>query len=397
MSSMTRHNWLHRAVGRPRAVFAALGVALGLLVTACSSGSGGSGSGSGKGLSPADLAALQSVVDQASQVPHFVPPGPEFDISKAKGKRVFVIPTASQLPVCDQIAKDVVSLAGKVGMSGTYFQNSGGPSGWIPGMQQAISQHYDAIVLICGINPELIKPQVQAATAAGIAVIDSGLGDTEADGSRTSPLVTAQTNIPNSTDMRHSIDVALVEHQGKPFNILEITSNEVPSSIVMDKALREELGKYCPGCKVKSVNIAVPDWATKVQSAVSSGIIADPSIKAVVPIFDGMVPPAAAAIKAAGKSDVKLYGCYGGTPEYILQMGQDIPMNSDVGPTHLWRAYATMDQTLRVLSGAGAVPPDKEADPSRLWTLANHQHAADVNGGFGTEFPTEYEKLWGLS
>jgi hypothetical protein len=53
-----------------------------------------------------------------------------------------------------------------------------------------------------------------------------------------------------------------------------------------------------------------------------------------------------------------------------------------------------MDQTLRVLSGAGAVPPDKETDPSRLWTSQNYQHAADVNGGFGTEFPSGYEKLW---
>lgn len=394
---MTGNKWLPRVVGRPRVVFAALGAVLALIVSACSSSSSGSGSGGAGGMSPADLAALRSVVDQASQVPRFVAPGPAFDISKAKGKRVFVIPTASQLPVCDQISKDVVQLAGKVGMSGTYFQNSGGPSGWIPGMQQAISQHYDAIVLICGIDPELIRPQVRAATTAGIAVIDSGLGDTEANGSDSSPLVTAQTNIPNSPDIRHAIDVALVEHQGKPFNVLEITSNEVPSSIVMDKALRAELGRYCPGCKIKSVNIAVPDWATKVQSAVSSGLLADPSVKVVVPIFDGEVPPAAAAIKASGKSDVKLYGDYGGTPEYILQMGSGIPMNSDVGPTHLWRAYATMDQTLRVLSGAGAVPPDKDSDPSRLWTLANHQQASAVNGGFGTDFPSGYEKLWGLS
>lgn len=388
--------WLHRVVSRPRLAFAALGVALTLVVTACSSGSTGSSSSSG-GLSPDQLTQLQSLVDEASQVPQFVAPGPAFDISKAKGKRVFVIPTASQLPVCDQIAKDVVQLSEKVGMSGTYFQNSGGPSGWIPGIQQAISQHYDAIVLICGINPDLIKPQLQAATAAGISVIDSGLGDIEADGSNTNPLVTAQTNLPGATDMRRSVDVAILEHQGKPFNVLEITSNDVPASIRNEAAIRDEFAKYCADCKIKTQNVPVPDWATKVQSTVSSGILADPSIKVVLPMFDGMVPPAAAAIKAAGKTDVKLYGCYGGTPEYVLQMGKDLPMNSNIGPTHLWRAYATMDQTLRVLSGAGAVPPDKNSDPSRLWTLANHEHAADVNGGFGTDFPSGYEKLWGLS
>ncbi|TNC26868.1 sugar ABC transporter substrate-binding protein [Amycolatopsis alkalitolerans] len=376
------------------AVFAAV---LALVLSACTTTDSSSGGDSGGAGLPADqLAQLQSLVDKASEVPTFVAPGPAFDISKAKGKRIFVIPTASQLPVCDQIGKDMVTLANKVGMSGTYFQNSGGPSGWIPGMQQAISQHYDAIVLICGIDPNLIKPQVQAATAAGIAVIDSGLGDTE-DGAKSDPLVTAQTNIPNAESIRRSIDVAILEHKGNPFDVFEITSNEVPAGVVMDKALREELGKYCPDCKVKSVNIAVPDWATKVQSAVSSAILADPKIKAVVPIFDGEVPPASAAVKASGRGDVKLYGCYGGTPEYIAQMGGGIPMDSNVGPTHLWRAYATMDQTLRVLSGAGAVPADKDQDPSRLWTTKNYQEAAAVNGGFGTEFPSGYEKLWGLS
>jgi hypothetical protein len=78
-------------------------------------------------------------------------------------------------------------------------------------------------------------------------------------------------------------------------------------------------------------------------------------------------------------------------------MGQGLPMASNVGPTHLWRAYATMDQTLRVLSGAGPVPPNKEADPSRLWTEANYRHVADPNDGFGTEFPGDYERLWGLN
>lgn len=389
---MSSKQILRRAGGRPRTVVAVVGALLCLAATACSTAAGSTESGGG--LSAAQVSTLESVVSKASAVPPFVSPGPAFNVTKAKGKKILVIPTASQLPVCDQISKDIVQLAKQEGLSGTYFQNAGGPSGWIPGMAQAISEHYNAIVLVCGIDPNLIKPQVQAATSAGIAVIDSGLGDTEVDGSHSSPLVTAQTNIPNAESIRESVDVALLDHKSKPFDIFEITSNEVPSGVVMDHALRDEIAKYCSQCKIRSVNIAVPDWATKVQSAVSSGLLADPNIKVVLPIFDGEVPPAAAAIRASGRTDVQLYGDYGGTPEYILQMGKGLPMASNVGPTHLWRAYATMDQTLRVLSGVGAVPPDHDSDPSRLWTLQDYQHAGDVNGGFGTEFPSGYQKLW---
>jgi len=182
-------------------------VLLALAVGACGSSATASGGSSGSGpyMSAAQLSALQTMVNQAEQVPSYVSPGPSFDARKAAGKKMLVIPTASQLPVCEQIAHGTVAIAQKVGMTGKVLDNSGGASGWIPGIEQAISQHYNAIVLICGIDPNLITPQLQAAKRAGIAVIDSGLYDSTVQGSQTSPLVTAQTNIPNALSMQQSV------------------------------------------------------------------------------------------------------------------------------------------------------------------------------------------------
>lgn len=377
----------------------AMAAALALAIAACGSSataSGGDSSSSGSYMSASQLTALQMIVNKAEQVPPYVSPGPAFDARKAAGKKMLVIPTASQLPVCEQIAHDTVAIGQKVGMTGTVFDNSGGASGWIPGIEQAISQHYNAIVLICGIDPNLITPQLQAAKRAGIAVIDSGLYDSN-QGGQTSPLVTAQTNIPNALSMQQSVAYMLLQNKAKPFDIFEIQSNDVPAGVVMDHTIRQEVGQYCPKCAIHSTNIPVPNWATAVQPAVSSGLQSDPNIKAVLPIFDGEVAPAAAAVRASGRSDVKLYGDYGGTPAFIDDMGAGkIPMADDVGPTHLWRAYATMDEVLRVLTGAGAVPPNKDADPSRLFTPQNYQAVNAVNGGFGTGFVTAYTKLWGL-
>jgi len=392
---MSKHG--RRLRGLVCAVLASVAVLSAACTTTASDNASATDSSDRGFLSEADFAALQENVKQGTAIPSFVAPGPAFDASKAKGKRVFVIPTASQLRQCDQIAKDVVMLAEKVGMTGTYFQNSGGPAGWIPGMQQAISQRYDAIVLICGIDPNLMTPQVKAATSAGIAVIDSGLGDTS-NGAQSDPLVTAQTNIPNAQSIRRAVDVAILDHRQEPFTAFMITSNEVPSSVVMEKAIRDEFATYCPKCVLKSTNVAVPDWGTKIQSAVQSALVSDPDIKAVIPMYDGMSAPTAAAIRASGRTDLKMYGCYGGTPEYILQMPKGYPMATNIGPSHLWRAYAVVDQMLRVLTGAGAVPADKAQDPERLFTIDNYQEVTSVpNDGFGAEFPAEYEKLWGLS
>lgn len=333
-------------------------------------------------------------------MPTFTPPGPAFNTKNLAGKKIFVMPTASQLPVCNQIANDIVSLASKFGMTGTNFQNDGGASSWIPGLNQAISQHYSAIVLVCGIDPNLIKPQLAAAKAAGIAVIDSGLGDTGAPQgpNAMSPLVTAQTNIPNIPAMNASVDKGLLDNaNGKPFDIFLITSNDVPDGVLMDNALEANIAKYCPSCKIKTDNIPVPDWATQVQSAVSSAVLADPNLKMVITTFDGEDPPALAGLKAAHRSDVKIYGNYGGTPAYINQMGQGVAMGDDVGPSHLWRAYATMDQVLRLLAGVPAVLPSKDEDPSRLFTPQNYSQVNGVNDGFGTSFVTGYDKIWGIS
>lgn len=337
---------------------------------------------------------LTQRVEEWTAVPEFVPPGPAFDIRPAQGKRFLVMPTASQLPVCHRIAEDTVEIAGRFGLEGTYFENSGGPPGWIPGFQQAIAQDYDAILLTCGIDVDQIAPVVQEATAAGIAVIDSGLGDTD-NGSEQNPLVTAQTNVPTAESSRRAIDVMLLENRAEPFDILLITSNDVPSGVIMNEAIEEEVKKYCPECGIERMNVAVPDWATQITPEVAARLTANPDIKVVVPIFDGEVPPVIAGITQSGRTDVTIHAAYGGTAEYISQMGEPgYPLRSDVGPTGLWRAYAAVDQMLRVLSGAGAVPPDKASDPSRVWTVDNHEENAGVNEGFGDEFIKGYESLW---
>lgn len=377
---------------------AAVAVALALTTAACGSDSGGSSGGGSAGggeggPSAEQLAELEELVAAAQEVPVYEDPGPPLDLSSLAGKKVMIIPVASQLPVCDQIGKDIAELAEEVGMTGTYFENSGGPPGWIPGMQQAISQDYDAIIHVCAWDPELIRPQMEEATEAGIAVISSGLGDTEDGGQH--PLVTAQTNIPTGESMRRSVDVAILEHEGEPFDSILITSDEIPLSVKMEESLRDEFETYCPACNLTKINIAVPDWATRVQPEVNSALLANPTVDSVILMFDGMVPPGAAAIAASGR-EAFIYGAYGGTPEYVAEMGESIPMRSDTGPTHLWRAYATADQMFRVLTTGEGIDPNDAYDPHRLWTLDNKDEVTGENDGFGTDFVTGYRTLWGL-
>lgn len=394
MTSYQRSNVASRSIR-----MALIGAAIISVLAGCSATGGSTGpTADGQpGVSAADVTTLQGLVADAEKVPAFVAPGPAFDTSKVAGKKLMIIPSASQLPGCDTISKDLQTLAQKVGMTATYFENSGGAAGWIPGMQQAVSQHYDAIALVCSIDPNLIKPQIQAATAAGIAVVDAALDDS-VNGAKTDPLVTAQTNVASAESIRRALDVALIDNASAPFDVFLVTSNDVPPAVPMADAARDEIAKYCPECGMKETNIAVPDWGTKVQSEVATALVADPKIKVVVTLFDGEAPQAAAAIKQVGRTDVKLYGNFGATPEYVKQMGSDaLYMATDTGPSNLWRAYTMMDQTLRVLAGVGPAPADKAGDPNRLFTANNYTEISNENDGFGTDFVKGYESLWGLN
>ena len=108
------------------------------------------------------------------------------------GKKIFSMPVSSQLEGCDRMARSVVDIAKSVGMTdSTYFQNDGGPQAWVQGMNLAINQGYDGVALVCGIDPAALAPQMEAARAAGIAVVDMHLADV-AD--PPSDLIAAQTN-----------------------------------------------------------------------------------------------------------------------------------------------------------------------------------------------------------
>jgi ribose transport system substrate-binding protein len=129
---------------------------------------------------------------------------------------------------------------------------------------------------------------------------------------------------------------------------------------------------------------------------VSSALLANPDITVVMASFDGaMVAPINAAIKGLKKDKtVGIYGATGGAQAYIAQMDGTTQQKTDLSSSEAWRAYAAVDQTLRVVSGAGALPPDDEADPIRLFTTKNYKEAAGPEAGFGDAYVQGYESLW---
>lgn len=378
--------------GRRRAsVVTAAAVAVGVLAGCAPAPASSASAGPGTAVSAADLATLTQELADAATQPAFTAPGPAFSVSGLAGKKILSMPVSSQVTTCDTNSREIVDIAKSVGMTGsTYFQNNGGPQAWVQGMNLAISQHYDGVALVCGIDPAALAPQMAAAKAAGIKVVDLHLADVSQPAS---DLVAGQTDGEFDRAMRMGVASALTRANGQAVDSLVITSNENPPSLGMGDTVKAEMGKYCPTCKVDSINVSIPDWPTKLTGAVQSALVRNPNITAVFTVYDAQSPFVLPALKSTARGAM-LYG-FGLTPDVVPLMADPANlMGTNMGPDASWMAYSGADQLFRVMSAQPAVAADKAYAPYRLFTPDNVAEFSGPSRGFGDSFVAGYRGLW---
>jgi len=350
-------------------------------------------------VSASTLAKLKAVVRKAEEVPKWHAPGPPVSGAVIKGASIMAIPINSEIGHCKAAANDIVTITRQLGGHGTVFPNSGEPSQWETGIEDAISAHDSAIVLLCGIIPGAVAPQLEAAERAGIKVVDD-----EYDETSNYEYLDAESAIDTVGGMRDDVDDALVNMHGEPLHALMVSTN----SIVMGPAARAEvvsqMKKICPSsCSVvRTLVIPIQDWATQVESDVDSALVANPNINVVIINFDGMVQFALPAVEQAHRPGLKIYtwGASKSVEKLMLEPGSLIA--ADPGSDPDWSAYAAMDQVIRLLGHHPPVPVSKEANPNRFWVPSNVAeffgpgYTYSNRGYGGLTFENDYRHLWGL-
>ncbi len=373
-------------------------IALGALaVLLAAAGCGGQeeaaepGAGNGNGRSGVE--ASQANLEKYRAVPSFTPPGPELNAKDAAGgKTLFVIPASSQIPFVATIANQMRKIARPIGVKMEVWQNQGQPSQWVQGMNAAISQNASAIVLLAGIDPAGLQPQIKAAKAKGIPTIVAHLYD---DKQESAPNLGGLVNIPYRLAGQLIADQAIVDTEGKA-NALVVTINQVKSTVPMVDGIKEQFRKNCQGCKLAFTDVTIADVATKIQPNVQAALTRDPGINYVIALYDSAQAPfAAAGIRAAGRVNAVKISTFNGTPEILKEVKNGDLITMDVGENLDWIAHAVMDQSMRIMGNLD--PVENARVPVRVFDDSNIEDAGDdFTGGFGEEYVAGYEQLWGL-
>lgn len=345
-----------------------------------------------------DLNYVGAQIEASKAIPKFVAPGPAFDAKKAAGKTILSIQESTSNPFTQNIVAAMQRAAGEVGVKLTDYSNQGQHTQWIQGLNQAVAQKVDLVVVEGGtIGPIYFKPQSDALKAANIplvTVVDTELSQPPEDGT------TARVAQPYIKAAQLDADWIIQQTQCKA-DVLMITTNDLIAGDINTVAAMKEFQEYCgSGCQVKAVNVAIPDWTTKIQPAVQSAIVADPNLNYIFPLYDAMTEFVLPGIQLAGASGRVKVASFNGTPfaMKLIQTGSDVTM--DVGESEDWLGFAAMDQALRILTGVGPIASGDEHIPLRVFDKTNVNDAGvppEFGKGYGEEWLTGYRQMWGLT
>jgi ribose transport system substrate-binding protein len=387
---MRRRAFMKTSAGLAAAVVALLG-----LTSACgSSQTTTTLSRSSSGL----LAKVATKVATDKAIPPWAAPGPPVDVGKLKGKRVFIIPEVPN-PFNENIQNTYKRIFNAVGVKWTFYANQGLISQWIAGMDEAIAQRPDLIILSAAPDPRVLQPQLRAAKAAGIPVEVTQFYD------RSTPRppaclacaagVTALVTGPYNNGGAAEADWIINDSHGHAHVLIVMAPDVIPSPGILS-AMEREYRSYCPGCTYKVVNVPIAQWTTELQGQVQSALLADPSINYVDAEGDGMCIGAVPAIQAVGKTGSVKVVSFNGSPFALNDIRTGSIVAMDASESTRWIGFSDVDQAFRLLAG---MSPVNETVPFRVMDESDVTQAgvpATNYLGYGNAYAVDFWRLWGL-
>lgn len=346
-------------------------------------------------------AATSKALDDALAVPPFRAPGPEFDASAAAGKTVFNIPLSSSNQFDNAITAASEEAAEKAGLKFVNWPNQGKPSEWVQGIEAAIAQHADGVILEGGPDPELLGPQLAEAKAAGIQVVSAHLYDA----SEVEQAMTVSRSLAGVVPAHHHQAGELMADyvsraSGCNADVLFVTADDVSASRGIEDAFKNTLSSTCADCNTTVINIPIGSWAQNIPTEVQSALTRDPRINWVVPTYAAGAAYVASGVLQANASQRVRSVSYGGTASVNQMIADNQVLVGQIAESPEWNGWANVDQMLRLLTGNPAVADENV--PHRIIDTTNVKDTgtpSQEGAGFGDASTWEdgYSKLWGLT
>ena len=345
-------------------VAAATFVAVALL-----SGCGGSSDGEGPSASGAEVSAIASAAPSAeASAASAVPASVQANIDAAiPGTYTLPEPTGPITP-----GKKVTGIVfGNQSQAGPIFTESfkaaGAAAGWtvnvvdgefstdlyLSAVRQAIAEKVDGIVLFV-IDCAAVKAGVEEAQAAGIPVIYAEGYDCDSDGQGKAtgyPLGLYNSLTEQGVDYVTFLEAtgqlqadAMISALDAKVDALAVNYPETYATVSITEGFMNEM-KVCPTCTATVFDAVYADWGNALQTKISTELLKNPTINAIMGNYDDPVLNGIAAAAAASDRDIYVTGeaGYPGMIDLIRQGKADMTIGYD-GAMESWAAIERLNR-----------------------------------------------------
>jgi ribose transport system substrate-binding protein len=323
------------------------------------------------------------------------PGGALANVASLKGKTVYYIPIALQVPFFQGAIQGLKDAYGPLGITVQTCDGGGSPSAISACLNQAVTAGA-AAVITDSVSSDFAQNAFNNVTAHHIPLLfmneptatqNDTLASVGGDAGQTYTKLTADWIIADSKGTANVL-------------VVEITDSQASKDFI-EKGGLAEFASQCPGCKVTTVETTTPQLQT-LPTLVSSTLVKDPAINYLFPEFDIDVAGAIQGLQTGGTSHNVTVASTTGVLASLQSVASKQHQLEDTGESEYGEAWNAADAVLRMILKQ-PVPADYSVpvrvfDANNIGSLTLTAAAANSGAWYGTgDFRAVYQKLWGSS
>ncbi|WP_291051931.1 sugar ABC transporter substrate-binding protein [Herbiconiux sp.] len=331
------------------------------------------------------VSAVTPDVEAAMEPSALVAPEAPLDLAGLAGKKIWYI-TNSQNQFSTEMSTGVEEAGKAAGVDVTVFDGQNSTSRYSEGINQAIAQGADGIILMA-VQPAVVKEDLAAAEAAGIKVLSTLNGDPdEPVAAGTFGNLTADYTADGELmgkwalyDSGCAADVVVV--QSSPVHVWDLAAKGIEAAITDSGS----------DSSVKVLDIDPAKIATDTTSQLQTALQVDPDVNYVLPVWDSAMPFISPAIAASGGTAKVLAHDGISASLELIASGKD-QQGTVAMPPPGWIGWAAFDEVGRAITGAA---DPGYVIPTRLVTSDNvgDGSVGDVSPNYA-DYQTAFTSAW---
>jgi len=372
----------------------AVGLAIVGLVASCSSSGSGTSSGSGGGATSAagsGLAQAKTDLAKFEDTKGLTFPKPPSGTYNPGVHKVAII-SDGQAGVGDQqmsaFAQDAAKAIGW--QASPTFDGQFSPNTIAQGVQQALNQGYDAIIL-ASVDAASIRSAIDAAVAKGVPVACIMCENPTFKGK----VMDATTEGKPGGEALAAFIATTLNGKG---NVVGFDDKSFPIVGTRMAGIQDGLSKYCPACKWKLDQFPTTDLSKPGPPTWTGFLAANPpgSVQFVAGPYDFFSLPAAKTLQQSGRTDIQLSG-FDSWSQWAQAIASGNPPSAaaTIASPFQYCAWAAMDLVARAVTKQ----PTWDATTMPV-AVVDKTNASQFSTGYLVppfDVPSMFKQMWGKS